>query len=251
MVKCINNMKKTGEHLKNKKGITVMEIVIVVAISSIIMGVAMAMMSRSNTQFKRSTNMLSIQRLMDSIIERIRSDVRSLKRIVPNPNPDELENNTSSYDQSDTITSTDPNMISFVVVRFIDTDSYEDDDTENSYSRITYWFDAEKKTLYRYETKSDMYGNGNETVKSDFHGVNQVLSMNFDPVFNEECKDGERTKKESNKGDDFKCLNVAMQLVANEYSSKESDASTLSIACQFYSTCVESELSISKLRERK
>ena len=236
MVKCINNMKKTGDYLKNKKGITVMEIVIVIAISSIIMGVAMAMMSRSNTQFKRSTNMINIQRLMDNIIERIRSDVRSLKRIVPS------DDNGSG---NDTITSGDPNKISFVVVKFIDAESYDDIDKEHNYSKITYEFDPKQKTLFRYEIKDcDMYGVGGETVpeESNFHGMNQVLSMNFDPVFNHEYEDGVRTKRDSNKGDDFKCLNVAMQLVANEYSSKDSDASTLSIACQFYSTCVESKL---------
>ena len=239
-------MNRMGNLVNIKRGITVMEIVIVVAISSIIMGVGMAMMSRSNTQFKRSTNLVSIQRLMDNIIERIRSDVRSLQRVVPNPNPEQLANNNFDNGYSDTTLSKDPNMISFVVRKFIDTDSEEMDDEEKDYTRITYWFDVENKTLYRYETKDcDKDGKGGETVKSDFHGMKQVLSLNFDPVFvnNEgEIITGDSIEKDKAK---FKCLNVAMQLVANEYSSKESDASTLSIACQFYSTCVESELRIS------
>ena len=227
-----------------KRAVTVMELVIVAALSCVIMGVGMAMMSRSNTQFKKSNDLISIQRLMDNIIERIRSDVRSLKRIVPSD---------SSSGNTNVIEEIDPNKVSFIIVRYSSEDEGNLPDKEHMYSKITYEFNPDEKTLYRYETtECNEYGeNGNESdTKSDFHGARQVISMNFEPIFNSDYENGVKVDNPQKKGDDFKCLNVAMQIASNEYSSKESDSSTLSIACQFYSTCVESELRISKLREQ-
>ena len=232
-----------------KKGVTVMELVIVAALSCIIMGVGMAMMSRSNTQFKKSNDLISIQRLMDNIIERIRSDVRSLKRIVPSG-----DNNSGEG----TIDTTDKNKVSFIVIKVSDDNAEADDDDDNgkfNFAKITYEFKPDEKTLYRLETTGcDEYGNGglDSDTSSDFHGARQVISMNFEPVFNSDYDDdGEKVDNPDKKGDDFKCLNVAMQIASNEYNSKDSNASTLSIACQFYSTCVESELRISNLRKGK
>ena len=217
-----------------KRAVTVMELVIVAALSCVIMGVGMAMMRRSNTQFKKSNDLISIQRLMDNIIERIRSDVRSLKRV--------------KLDESG-----DKNKISFVVLKYSNEDDETNDPDKDNYALITYEFNSEEKTLYRTEVLGcGEYGDdiaNNKDIKSDFHGARQVFSMNFEPVFFGDDEDSENKESSSN-GDDFKCLNVAMQIAANEYSGKDSDASTLSIACQFYSTCVESELRISKLREQ-
>ena len=206
----------------NKIGITVVEIVIVAALSCVILGVAMAMMSRSNTQFKKSNELISIQRLMDNIIERIRSDVRSLKRIIPSENSEEGNSNE----------------VSFIIVKYAsDNNEADQKNVKHLYNKISYRFDPEENTLYRQEWEDcdengEQEGSGSE-VKSDFHGARQVISLNFEPVFKDEEKK------------DFNCLNVAMQITSNANDSK---ATTLSIACQFYSTCVESELRISKLR---
>ena len=185
---------------RRKKGVTMMEIVIVAALSSIIMTVAFALMNRSNRQFKKGNDMISIQRLMDSIVERIRSDVRSLKRV-------------KEYAA---------NSFSFVVIK------------DGEEVTINYKFSDEDKTLYRSE-ETKLEG----VRESDFHGANQVVSLYFEPNFS----DDEKTV--------FNHLNVGLQIASNEYSSKEKDASTLSIACQFYSTCVESELKIYKLNSSK
>ena len=221
-----------------KKGVTVIEVVIAATLSCIILGVGMAMMKRSNTQFKKSNDLISIQRLMDNILERIRSDVRSLKRV-------KIDDDSSNK-----------NKISFVVIKYSSENDANDDldSLKNDYALITYEFNPEEKTLYRTEVlgcgeNGDDIDN-NKDIKSDFHGARQVYSMNFEPIFFGDDEDSENKESKSN-GDDFKCLNVAMQIASNEYSGKESDASTLSIACQFYSTCVESELRISKLRELK
>ena len=128
-------------------------------------------------------------------------------------------------------------------------------DDDHKFAKITYKFEPEEKTLYRFEVLGcDEYGREGEPsdTPSNFHGARQVFSMYFEPDFNSNY-DENGDKKDDNsekKGDDFKCLNVAMQIAANEYSGKEENASTLSIACQFYSTCVESELRISNLRKK-
>jgi hypothetical protein len=242
----LNMAKKMTKIKVTKRAVTVVELVIVATLSCVIMGVGMAMMSRSNTQFKKSNDLISIQRLMDNIIERIRSDVRSLKRVVPS------DDSNSNNGNIDTI---DNNKISFVVIKMSeDGDEVDDVDGMFNFSKITYEFNPDEKTLYRYETTDcDEYGNTNgkdSDTKSDFHGARQVISMNFEPIFNSDFDEfGDKIDNPEKAGDDFKCLNVAMQIASNEYNSDDSNASTLSIACQFYSTCVESELRISKLRE--
>lgn len=189
--------------LRRKKGVTMMEIVIVVALSSIIMTVAFLLMSRSNRQFKKGNDMISIQRLMDNIVERIRSDVRSLKYVKEHTD----------------------NSFVFAIVR------------DGGEVTVSYRFNPEDKTLYRSESMRSELTNEEEIKESDFHGAKQVLALSFTPEFNDESQN------------EFKHLNVALQIASNEYSSKEKDASTLSIACQFYSTCVESELKIYKIME--
>ena len=234
-----------------KKGVTVVEVVIVATLSCVILGVGMAMMRRSNTQFKKSNDLISIQRLMDNIIERIRTDVRSLKRVVPKEAYDDpVEQKKNIIKEQKT------NEISFIVVRYVNSDNEELDD-KHRYAKITYEFDPNEKTLYRSEIIGcNEYGadskTGKEDFKTDFHGARQVISMNFEPVFTTDFDVyGDKADNPEKNGDDFKCLNVAMQIAANEYNSKDSNASTLSIACQFYSTCVESILSIAKLRNKK
>ena len=195
---------------KSNIAVTVPEIIIVVLISSIIMGVAMAMMSRNNIQFKKSNDLINIQRLMDNIVERIRSDVRSLKRV------------------NDGYTA---NKIEFVIIK------------DGAEATIIYDFNQEEKTFYRIEQSSS----NPDDITSDFHGAKQIISLVFEPRFTDSGNDDiENDGKGS--GREFECLNVAMQIASNEYGGRPSDTSTLSIACQFYSTCVESELSISKYR---
>jgi hypothetical protein len=41
-----------------------------------------------------------------------------------------------------------------------------------------------------------------------------------------------------------------MQLTSDEKSAGSGDGSTLSIICQFYSTCVEAELDLAKIRKK-
>ncbi|OGK12034.1 MAG: hypothetical protein A2W80_14585 [Candidatus Riflebacteria bacterium GWC2_50_8] len=174
-------------------GVTLVEIVIIAAISSMVLTMAMLVMTRTTRHFKKGTDMVNIQRLMDSIVERIRTDVRSLKRIVPQ------ECNDTSF--------------SFFAIR------------DGEEKKIRYTYDADTQTLFRND----------ENRQSNFHGSRQVQSFLFKP--------------ELDSAGNFKFLNVAMQLISDE--KGEGAASTLSIACQFYSTCVEPELRISNLRKNQ
>ncbi len=185
----------------HKKGVTVPEIVIVGALSCMIMTAAMVMMNRSNRQFKKGNDLISIQQLMDNIIERIRTDVRSLKRVKRS--------------------ECDKNTFKFVVVK-----NGED-------VTITYKYSKDEKTLYRSE------GTETDGVKeSNFHGSKQVVSLVFDPKYKNDNEKDENA---------FDSLDVSMQISSNEYSANKKDSSTLSIACQFYSTCVESLVRVSEL----
>ncbi|MDD3145853.1 MAG: hypothetical protein PHD82_01015 [Candidatus Riflebacteria bacterium] len=176
---------------KATAGVTMMEIVVVVAISSMVLTMAMLLMSRTTRHFKKGTDMLNIQRLMDNIVERLRTDVRSLKRVIPQ-NKD--------------------NTFAFFAIR------------DGDQKEIRYTYDKEKATLFRNE----------QGKESNFHGARQVKSFVFKPRYDE--------------FGNFKFLNVVMQLISDEKGGGK--ASTLSIACQFYSTCVESELKISNLRKK-
>ncbi|MEW6709849.1 MAG: prepilin-type N-terminal cleavage/methylation domain-containing protein [Candidatus Riflebacteria bacterium] len=182
--------RKTG----NRKGVTLFEIVIVAAISSMVLTMAMMIMNRTTRHFKKGTDMLNNQRLMDNIVERIRTDVRSLKKPIP--------------------TECNENSFSFMAIR----DGVE--------KKIRYQYDATRQTLFRNEAGKE----------SNFHGAKQVKSFSFKPEF-----DGNGR---------FRVLNVVMQLISDDKGGNQDVASTLSIICQFYSTCVEAELDIAKIRKK-
>lgn len=178
---------------KNRFGITMVEIVIVAAIASLVMTMAMLIMNRTTRHFKKGTDLLNVQRLMDNIVERIRTDVRSLKHI--------------DYDRSN------EKAFTFNAIR------------DGSELEISYHYDEELQTLFRNEGG----------LATNFHGAKQVKSFVFLPELDEFGK--------------FKYLNVVMQLISDEPGGGV--GSTLSIACQFYSTCVETELKISNLRSNR
>lgn len=177
---------------RKKWGVTMVEIIVVVAISSAVLTMAMLIMNRTTRHFKKGTDMLNVQRLMDNIVERIRTDVRSLKKIVPE--------------------ECDKYSFAFYAIR------------DGEEKKISYRYDPDAQTLFRNE----------EGLQSNFHGSKQVKSFIFKPEIND--------------AGHFGFLNVAMQLISDEKGG--GTASTLSIACQFYSTCVESELKISNLRRQ-
>jgi hypothetical protein len=68
--------------LPRRRGLSVVEIMVVAALASVILMGASVMMGRTTRQFKKGTDMMNTQVLMDNIVERLRSDIRSLKGLV-------------------------------------------------------------------------------------------------------------------------------------------------------------------------
>lgn len=166
---------------RRRIGMSVVEIMIVAALSSLIMSAAIMLMSRTTRQFKKGTDMLNNQVLMDNIVERLRSDIRGLRKLKTN--------------------ECDETKFSFFAFN------------KGREVEIAYEYDPETKTLFRVEGGAQ---------KSDFHGAKQVESLVFFPYPSK---------------DDFRHLNVAMQLISDE--KGEGSGSRLSIICQFHSTCLE------------
>lgn len=186
--------------IKKDCGVTLIEIIVVAAISCVVMTMAMLIMNRTTRQFQRGTDMLNIQRLMDNIVENIRTDIRSLKSVIPS--------------------ECDDNSFSFHAIK------------DGKQEKVTYKYDSKSKTLFKLT--------GGSSRKSNFHGSKQVESFMFKPE--PKLADLKNNAK-------FKYLNVVMQLKSN--SKKNRKASSLSIICQFNSTCVEQKLNLSELRSSK
>jgi hypothetical protein len=121
------------------------EIVIVACLSSFILLAGALIMNRSTRSFKKGSDMMNSQMLMDSIVGRLRSDVRSLKRLIKSECSDM--------------------QFSFVTIQ------------EGKETQVRYVFSRENKTLSRIEEKS-----AGPAGKTDFHGAGQVESFLFQPM---------------------------------------------------------------------
>lgn len=60
------------------RGLSVIEIMVVIALSSLIMLGGSVLLSRTSRGYKKGTDMINTQVLLDSIVERLRTDIRSL-----------------------------------------------------------------------------------------------------------------------------------------------------------------------------
>ncbi len=67
---------------RKKRGMSVIETLIVATLASLVLLAGTLIMSRTTRSFKKGTDMLNTQVLMDTIVERLRSDVRSLKSLT-------------------------------------------------------------------------------------------------------------------------------------------------------------------------
>ena len=137
-----------------RRAVSLMEITVVAAISSAILGSAMMIMGRTGRTFQKGSGMLNTQVLLDSITDRLQNDVRGLRSLV-------LEPDETKYCNAKTLT-----FKAFA-------------DGKNCV--IKYQFDPEKKALYRIvkEPGGNLDDDGNE--KYDFHGSGQVIMAFFEP----------------------------------------------------------------------
>ncbi|MBF0408467.1 MAG: hypothetical protein HQM10_14040 [Candidatus Riflebacteria bacterium] len=141
----------------NKNGVSVVEIMIVAALSSMILLAATLIMGRSTRTFKKGTDMLNTQVLMDGIVDKLRSDVRSLVRLVE---------------------CTD-NSVEFIMI------------TENGEETVKYVWEKDKQTLFRTDSKFPNFNfHGAGQVKSflfqpvpdkkSFHYLNVAMQLRSD-----------------------------------------------------------------------
>lgn len=141
---------RTQAQLRRHTGISIVEIMIVAALASMILMGATVMMGRTTRQFKKGEDMMNTQVLMDSIVENLRTDVRSLRSVI---------------------TCTD-HEFSFVRIR----DGAEVNVKYTFEPPESYTTDSQKRpgksgggTLYREE----------DGKKTSFHGANQVAAFTF------------------------------------------------------------------------
>jgi hypothetical protein len=70
-----------GRNIRKALGVTLFEIMVVVSLSSMVLLGASKIMTRTTRTFKKGSDILNTQLILDSIIERIRSDIRSMAEL--------------------------------------------------------------------------------------------------------------------------------------------------------------------------
>ncbi|MBF0543612.1 MAG: hypothetical protein HQM08_04225 [Candidatus Riflebacteria bacterium] len=138
-------------------GMSVVEIMVVAALTSLILLIGSIMMSRTTRTFKKGTDMLNTQVLMDGIVERLRTDIRCLIRII---------------DCTDSV-------FEFVI------------STEMGEQNVKYSWDKDRKTLFRNDSNStnfDFHGTGQVKAflfqpipnKNEFQYLNVAMQLTSD-----------------------------------------------------------------------
>lgn len=123
-----------------KHGVTLTEIMVVTVISAFMLLAAQKVFSRTTSSVKRTSDMLTTQLLLDQIIEKFRSDVRSLVKI-----------------KEDTKANEKLNKISFEA------------NLKGEMTEVTYEFIADKKVLKR-STKDK---------ENDFRAAGKIANVCF------------------------------------------------------------------------
>jgi len=175
----------------NKKGVSLVELFVVVGISSMILALVFTLMNRTTLNFKKGSDMLNVQTLLDNIIERMRTDIRALKKLTK-CTPDECE---------------------FIVYK-------TDSTTLNGHIKSTINYKFENNTLHRAEK------NSKESFTTNFKAEGKVKFANF-------------SENKDNNGN-FESLSLIIRLISDENGPGKD--STLSIACAFYSACLDNNL---------
>ncbi|OIP28664.1 hypothetical protein AUK22_03910 [bacterium CG2_30_54_10] len=130
-------------------GTTLVEIMIVVALCSLISGVVYRLMAGFQRTFLVGSGMMDNQSLMETIIYSLRKDVR----------------------QAEEDFQKTANSICFLVT----------EDTKKW--KVTYTFDLGEKTLSRSEDPVGLDTTGLTPRKTDFHSQGQILAVGFQPIF--------------------------------------------------------------------
>jgi hypothetical protein len=135
----------------HRVGVTLVEMVVVVLLSSMVIGSASLMLSRSHTQYRRGAETIENQALLERVADRIRLEIRSMSRLI----------------------SVDSNEIIF------------DAELKGKAVRISYRYDPDQQTLFREEISAG----GIPVSQQDFRGLGKIQGLTFrevrstDPAF--------------------------------------------------------------------
>jgi hypothetical protein len=196
-------------------GVTLIEIIIVAAISAGVMTMAFLLMRKSTSHFQKGTKYLDVQSIIENIVERLRTDVRSLKYVldvVPKGSGERPAKEKSE--------------LCFVGLK----------GGESIW--VYYRYDDKKKTLFRqtgaYNSSGSKRFQGGKNT-SRFYGMGKIEKMTFD------------VEKDDYKN--FKYLNITLRIKSQPKGKRKErgdEKASLAVICQFYSTCVESGTSLSQ-----
>ena len=189
--------------MKKKTGFTLIETCISIAICSMIMTLIMVMMNRTTRHYKKGTELMNVQILMDSLTERLRNDIKGLRKL----------------------TEISEHKISFKIASGSD--------------EITITYAAENgskqtrkgENLYTIKRTQDI-GSPSETK---MHSDDQIKLLKF------EAKDKSNNILTLSGNDSdmkkFSHISMSMQLVSDI--NGEGGYSTMSFVCNFYSNCLD------------
>ncbi len=191
--------------MKKRTGFTLVETCVSIAICSMIMTLIMVMMNRTTRHYKKGTELMNVQILMDSLTERMRNDIKGLRSLK------EISEHKLSFEiasGSDKIT-------------------------------ITYSAEAGSKQTRKGENlftikRTQDIGSPSETK---MHSEDQIKLVKFEA----KDKDGNKlTLSSSGSSNDmkkFSHIEMSMQLVSDV--NGEGGYSTMSFVCNFYSNCLD------------
>lgn len=196
--------------MTKQKGVTLIEMCIAVAIGSMIMTMVMVIMSRTTRHYKKGTEIMNVQILMDNITGHLRNDIKGLRAIEG-----EVTEHKLSFKIVDTRNKkTDPKKLVTVTYK-----------VENS-SKQT----RDGKPLYKL---TRTIGNKSTTM----HSENQLKYIHFKAV----AKKNENAQTESQiNAKNLDHIEMGMQLISDV--NGEGGYSTMSFVCNFYSNCLDNQL---------
>lgn len=126
------------------RGVSFVEIVVVVGLSSLILTAATLLMSRTTRVFQKTSGLMTVQSRLDGVLERMKADVRGLV----------------------TVTATGSRELRFLSA------------IQGTLTPVIYSYDAAAKTLTRMTT--DEHG---RSLSSDFSCAGDVVSFYLNPVW--------------------------------------------------------------------
>jgi len=188
------------------RGVSLVEIMVVSVISAFVLLAAHKVMSRTTATVKKGSDMLNTQLLLELIVEKMRSDIRSLVKVG------KVDNKEVEFDKV-------MNKFSFETRKR----KTEGGTVKEINLEITYEFDSKTKTLFRKAKSIGPNPDSSEDKETDFRAPGKIANASFVWV------------KPKDKHIPF--LSIALQVISDE--PGEGKGSQLSFVSNFFPKCIE------------